>query len=176
MKSISKLGAVILATLLLGGGSNRALAQTIKQQLVGTWTFVVTEATLPDGKKMRPFGTTPKGTLIFTEDGRFASVQVAAGIPKFASNSRVTGTAEENAAVVKGSIALFGNYTVDEATKTVTYKIESATFAGLGLPDSTKQEVADTFARVLAANIPSGVRVTSLTVVAGALVVDAVSA
>ena len=128
MKSISKLAAVILATLLLGVGSNPVLAQTLKQQLVGTWTFVVTEATLPDGKKMRPFGDTPKGTLIFTEDGRFASVQVAAGIPKFASNSRVTGTAEENAAVVKGSIALFGNYTVDEATKTGTYKIESATF------------------------------------------------
>ena len=87
MKSISKLAAVILATLLLGAGSNLALAQTIKQQLVGTWTFVVTEATLPDGKKLRPFGDTPKGTLIFTEDGRFAQVQVAAGIPKFATNS-----------------------------------------------------------------------------------------
>jgi hypothetical protein len=128
MKSIFKLVAATFAAVLLGAGSHLAVAQTIKQQLVGTWTFVVTEATLPDGKKLRPFGDTPKGMLIFTEDGRFASVQVAAGIPKFASNSRVTGTAEENAAVVKGSIALFGNYTVDEPTKTVTYKVESATF------------------------------------------------
>jgi len=54
-------------------------------------------------------------------------------------------------------------------------KIESATFAGLGLPDSTKQDVADTFARVLAANIPSGVRVTSLTVSSGTLVIEAVA-
>ena len=126
MKSIYKLAGV--AILLLGAGSHLAFAQTLKQQLVGTWTFVVTEATLSDGKKVRPFGDTPKGMLIFTEDGRFASVQVAAGIPKFVSNSRVTGTPEENAAVVKGSIALFGNYTVDEATKTVTYTVKSATF------------------------------------------------
>jgi hypothetical protein len=55
-------------------------------------------------------------------------------------------------------------------------KIESATFAGIALPDSTKQDVADTFARVLAANIPSGVRVTSLTVNAGALVIETVPA
>jgi hypothetical protein len=54
-------------------------------------------------------------------------------------------------------------------------KIESATFAGLGLPDSTKQDVAATFARVLAANLPSGVRVTSMTVTSGILVVEAVA-
>jgi hypothetical protein len=57
---------------------------------------------------------------------------------------------------------------------TAAAKIESATFSGLNLPDSTKQNVADTFARVLASSIPSGMRVTSLTVNAGALVVEAV--
>jgi hypothetical protein len=55
-------------------------------------------------------------------------------------------------------------------------KIESATFAGIGLSESTKQDVAETFARVLASNIPSGMRVTSVTVNAGTLVVEAVPA
>jgi hypothetical protein len=115
-----------------------AVAQkSIKDQLLGTWTFVVTEATLADGKKLRPFGDTPKGILVFTEDGRFAQIQVAAGIPKVASNSRVTGTAEENAAVVKGSIALFGTYTVDDSAKTVTYKVDSGTFPNW---DGTEQK------------------------------------
>jgi len=102
--------------------------KTIKQQLVGTWIFVRTEATQADGKKLLPFGPTPKGSLIFSEDGHFAHLQVADGLPKFASNSRVTGTAEENKAVIQGSIALSGTYTVDEAVKAFTRRIEGTTF------------------------------------------------
>ena len=40
----------------------------------------------------------------------------------------MTGTPEENKAVVVGSISLFGTYTVDEAAKTIIYKVESSTF------------------------------------------------
>lgn len=50
-------------------------------------------------------------------------------------------------------------------------QIQSATLGGLALPDSTKQDMADTFARTLAANIPSGTRVTAITVNAGTMVV-----
>jgi hypothetical protein len=98
--------AMILGVALLS--ANAAGQQTtLKQRLVGTWTFVRTEA---------------------TQDGHFAQIQIADGIPKFASNSRVTGTPEENKAVVVGSISLFGTYTVDEAAKTIIYKVESSTF------------------------------------------------
>jgi hypothetical protein len=38
------------------------------------------------------------------------------------------GTPEENKAVVQGSIAHFGKYTVDEANKTITFHIEASTF------------------------------------------------
>ena len=87
-----------------------------------------TEATQADGSKILPFGPNPKGVNIFTEDGHFAQIQIADGIPKFASNSRVTGTPEENKAVVVGSISLFGTYPVDETAKTIIYKVESSTF------------------------------------------------
>src|SRR4029077_9564397 len=90
---------------------------TLKQQLVGTWTFVRTEARQPDKPMILPFGENPKGVNIFTEDGHFVQIQIADGIPKYASNSRVTGTSEENKATVQGSLALFGTYTVDEAGK-----------------------------------------------------------
>src|SRR6267142_167806 len=50
------------------------------------------------------------------------------------------------------------------------------TVSGITVTDPTKQNVADTFAQVLAKNIPAGMRVTSLTVNAGALVVEAVPA
>ena len=87
---------------------------------------------------------------------------------------RLTLTATGHAFIVGGPIVVVASPLVTDGKAGA--KIESATFAGLGLPDSTKQDVADTFARVLAANIPSGVRVTSLTVNAGALVVVAVPA
>jgi hypothetical protein len=51
-------------------------------------------------------------------------------------------------------------------------KVESATFAGRDLPESTQQEIADTFARTLAANIPAGVRVTAMTAGSGSLTVE----
>ena len=87
---------------------------------------------------------------------------------------RLTLTATGRAFIVAGPIVVVASPLVSNGTAAA--KIESATFAGLNLPDSTKQNVADTFARVLSASIPSGVRVTSLTVNAGTLVVEAVPA
>jgi hypothetical protein len=51
-----------------------------------------------------------------------------ASLPKFASNSRTKGTPEENKAVVEGSLAHFGRYTVDEKDKTITFHVESSTY------------------------------------------------
>jgi hypothetical protein len=48
-----------------------------------------------------------------------------ASLPKFASNSRVKGTTEENQAVVQGSAAFFGTYTVtSDKEQTVNLHIE----------------------------------------------------
>jgi Lipocalin-like domain len=130
MKRRSILGisaATVLGVALLATGAT-AQQRTLKQQLVGTWTFVRTEGTQQDGAKILPFGQNPRGVNIFTEDGHFVQIQIADGIPKFASNSRVTGTAEENKAVILGSLSLFGTYTVDEAARTIIYKVESSTF------------------------------------------------
>jgi hypothetical protein len=116
---------LIVALLLL---ASQVAAQGLKQQIVGTWDFVVAEITGADGKKSFPFGETPKGVLIFTADGRFAQIHVASDVPKFASGNRLTGTAEEYAAINRRSLSVFGSYMVDEGKKTVTFKIVSSTF------------------------------------------------
>jgi Lipocalin-like domain len=121
----------IAALCLLGLLAPPAIAQpgkTLKQQLVGTWNQVVSEVTMPDGKKSFPFGEKPNGVLIFTDDGRFVQVHIASGIPKVAANNRSAGTADENKAVVGGSIALFGTYTVDEDKKLVIFTVKASTF------------------------------------------------
>ena len=126
-----RLLAVMLA---LGLGANAATAQpakTLREQLVGTWTFVIAEITGADGRKTLPFGDKPKGMLIFTADGHFSQVHVAGDLPKIASNNRLAGTAEDNKAIVHGSLALFGTYTVDEDKKALTFQIEASTFPNL---------------------------------------------
>ncbi len=124
-----KLVHIVAVALALATAAGEAAAQqTLRERLVGTWNFVVAEVTAPDGKKSFPFGETPKGILIFTPDGHFAQIHVASDVPKFASGNRLTGTAEEYAAIMRRSLSVFGTYTVDEDKKTVTFKIVSSTF------------------------------------------------
>ena len=117
-----------LAALMLALCAGDAAAQSLKTQIVGTWDFVVAEITSADGKKSFPFGETPKGVLIFTPEGRFAQIHVAGDVPKIASGNRLTGTAEEYAAINRRSLSVFGSYAVDEDKKTVTFTIVSSTF------------------------------------------------
>ena len=127
MKS-KTIAAAMLALALSAGAAAAQPATSLKDQIVGTWNFVVAEVTAPDGKKSFPFGETPKGILIFTADGRFAQIHVAGDIPKIASNNRMTGTPDEYAGIMRRSLSVFGTWTVDEAKKTVTYNIVSASF------------------------------------------------
>jgi hypothetical protein len=120
--------------LIVALGASVAVAQsakTLRERLVGTWSFVIAEITTADGTKMLPFGDKPKGMLIFTADGHFSQVHVAGDLPKVASNNRLAGTAEDNKAIVHGSLALFGTYEVDEDKKALTFLIEGSTFPNL---------------------------------------------
>jgi hypothetical protein len=122
------LGIAAITTLAFTLPSSSALSQqkSMKEQLVGTWTFVSSTTKLPDGSPA--WGTNPKGLLIFTANGYFSSQIVRSDLPKFASKNRAQGTPEENKAVVQGTIGTFGTYTVDEAKKTYTLKFEGSSF------------------------------------------------
>jgi len=56
------------------------------------------------------FGPNPAGRIVFTRSGHYVTVNTNPNLPKFASGNRMQGTAEENRAVVRGSIAGFGTY------------------------------------------------------------------
>lgn len=102
----------VLALALTASSTVAQSTKTLKEQLVGTWTFVVAEITAADGSKSFPFGETPKGILVFTPDGNFAQIHIASDVPKIASNNRMTGTPEEYKAINQRSLSLFGTYTV----------------------------------------------------------------
>lgn len=107
-----------------------AFSQTIslKEQILGTWIHVSTTVTAPDGRKTDRPG---KGVVIYSPDGYFAFVNVANDLPKLAANNRDKATVEEAKAIVAGSVAYFGTYTVDEGTKTIIPAVEGATFPNM---------------------------------------------
>jgi hypothetical protein len=119
--------AVSLLLLSLALPAGDAAAQSAKS-LVGTYAVVSVTTTDASGKTTPIFGPNPRGMLIFTPDGRYSLHLMRAGLPKFASKSRLKGTAEENQSIVGGSISHFGKYTVDEKNKTVTFNVESSTY------------------------------------------------
>ena len=106
--------------------SSLAHAQTAKD-LVGAW-IAVSNVAEQGGVKSEPYGATPQGMLIFEADGRYGLILSRKDVPKFASNSRTNGTADENKAVVHGTISHFGRYTVSPADKSIVFHIELSTY------------------------------------------------
>jgi len=133
---------VVLSALLLAAGlfgDSAAQQKTLKDQLVGTWTFVGSTGKNADGSPI--WGANPKGLLIFTDNGRYSSHIVRSDVPRFAAKNRLQGTPDENKAAVHGSIATFGTYTVDETSKSFTVRFEASTY-----PNNTGTEQTRPFA------------------------------
>jgi hypothetical protein len=94
---------------------------------LGGWSLVsvVSEGA---GKKLEPYGPTPRGYMTLLPNGRFSIQTFRPGSPKFAANDRTKGTVEENRAVVHNSVSYFGTYTIDETHGVMKIHIEQSTY------------------------------------------------
>jgi hypothetical protein len=119
---ITALGVTLLP------GSALAQQKLLKEQLVGTWTVASWEQANKDGTKFQRFGANPKGINVFDANGRFFVMFARPDLPKIASRDPMKTTPEENKAVMEGTIAYYGTYTVDETGKTVTLRVEASSF------------------------------------------------
>jgi hypothetical protein len=100
--------------------------------VAGTWTLL-SETAYQGGKTTEPLGSNPLGSnplgsLMFDRGGHFMLMIARPGLPKFAANKRDAGTPEENKAVLEGSLAFIGTYTVSEADQILTLHVEASTF------------------------------------------------
>ena len=131
MRRLGILTATTVSLLIMGGAlpTGDAIAQqrSLKEQLVGTWIYVSSTSTRADGSQTdRP---NLKGIVIYTSDGHFAFVSVRDDLPKLANPDRERATVEEARAVVAGSIAYYGTFSINEADKVLTAKVEGSTYA-----------------------------------------------
>ncbi len=140
---MNKCGLIGLSTLLALGSalpdSARSQEKSLRERLVGTWLQVSLDVVSADGTRRPLYGDHPKGIVIYTSDGYFSLMQARVDVPKIASGRPATATVEEAKAVVAGSIAYFGRYSLDETTSVLSVDIQASTFANqVGDPTETR--------------------------------------
>jgi hypothetical protein len=108
-----------------------AQATSVKDQLVGAWSFVSVVSQSDDRTRAEPFGASPRGIIIFSPDGRFSLFQSSTNVPRLAASNPARATSEEAGAVVRESIAQYGSYTVNEAAREFSLTLEGSTDTNL---------------------------------------------
>jgi hypothetical protein len=68
--------------------------QSLKEQLVGTWTLLSWEQRKGDGTKVERYGTSPKGIAFFDAGGRYIITVMRADRAKYASSALWQGSQE----------------------------------------------------------------------------------
>jgi len=117
-----------LAYATMSGSTVAQQQKALKDQIVGTWSLLIVDNFREDGTRVPAYGPNPKGMVMFGPDDRY-SLQIMRDVrPKFASNNREKGTADEMMAAVHGMISHFGRYTIDETGKTLNLRIEGSSF------------------------------------------------
>jgi len=130
VQSIAAAGIVVGVAIVgsVNVSAQQVAAGAYAQQLQGTWVLV-SQYVDQEGQRVEPFGANPRGMMVLTPDGHFSMILMTQTLPKFVSNNRVKGTAEEYRAVVEGSIANFGTYSIlSEKDHLVSLKMMASTF------------------------------------------------
>ena len=118
---------IILAAAAFAVTAFPASAESLKDQIVGTWELVSLTVNQGDNK-IELFGPNARGIQIMTEDGHFVNFITRESLPLYAGANRMQGTPEEYTAIAKGSNALYGTYEVDEAAGIVVFNVDVSTF------------------------------------------------
>jgi hypothetical protein len=113
LSTIAVLGFALLPSGVL------AQKMSLKEQIPGTWAYVSVEDVQSDGAIIRAFSPNPSGVAIFETNGQFAIILTRPDIPQYASNNRMTGTAEENKMTAQGSFSQFGTYVVNDTDQSL---------------------------------------------------------
>src|SRR4051812_6746102 len=126
---------------LLLSGLAFAQQNSIGDQIVGAWELVSVTSEMDDGKKGEPFGPSPRGVMIFSNNGHFSLFQSRGEIPKIAANDRAKATPEEAQTIIANSIAYYGTYSIDEASKVMIVNVKASTYANVAAIPNQKRVI-----------------------------------
>lgn len=136
---VRSIGTVLVGLLI--SASCLAQQKSIREQIIGSWAFVSAISTRSDGSKTNNWDANATGSLIYLPNGRFSFMILRSDIPKF---ERGKATSEQHKAAVQGTIAYHGTYTVDEATKTVSHRVQGSSMSALNGTEQKRMVVSVT--------------------------------
>ena len=99
--------------------------------ILGAWRLITFEFRKADGSVIHPFGERARGSIIYTESGRYSAQLRRIDRPKFASGDQMRGTVEEIEANYKGCISYFGTYELDIQNSLIIHHVESSIFPNM---------------------------------------------
>ncbi|WP_026706594.1 lipocalin-like domain-containing protein [Flavobacterium soli] len=99
-----------------------------KNKIVGSWELKSAHLHL-ENDILSLFGQNPSGILIFTKDMRFNVVLIDINIPKLANKNKGLEKYQDLLTATKGSLALFGTYTIDSKGDFASQHVIVSTFA-----------------------------------------------
>jgi hypothetical protein len=102
--------------------------QSLKEQLVGTWTLLSWEQKKGDGTKLERYGATPEGIAFFDDGGRYIITVMRSDRTKYASNALWQGSPDEDKETADGTITYFGTYSISEADSSIAIHVEGSSF------------------------------------------------
>jgi hypothetical protein len=92
--------------------------------LLGTWVLQSFVAETKDGRQVEPWGSGPRGKLVYTADGSVIAVLTRATRPKFASSEPLGGTAAESKDAFDAMEAYAGTYTFEKSANSVLHRVD----------------------------------------------------
>ncbi len=75
---------------------------------MGAWRLISFEIKREDGTVVRPFGADARGSIIYTDSGRFSAQLMRSDRPSFIAGDQMKGTPAEIEASYKGCISYYG--------------------------------------------------------------------
>ena len=119
---------VLLASMVVFLGilaGDPAAAQSLKQQLVGTWKVSSATMQIGEQKKPVPLGTDIVGLVLYNPDGYMCFTAMSANRPIFGSGDRAGGTMEQKAAAFESYRSTCGRYeVVSEKDRIISHAFE----------------------------------------------------
>jgi hypothetical protein len=103
----------------------------VKTALIGAWKLVSFEFRKADGSVTYPYGEQARGSIIYTESGRYAAQLMRRDRPRFAIADQMQGTPQEIESNYKGSISYFGTYEIGEGNGFIIHHVESSIFPNM---------------------------------------------
>ncbi len=95
----------------------------IANLFAGTWNLASVRFYKPNGKVVLMYGATPQGMLTYDAQGHMNGQVMQQERPALPKGRGVPGALEDYHAILRGYIAYFGTYQIDETSHTITHHV-----------------------------------------------------